>query len=257
MTEPDYTVQAVDRALQVLETVASNPGITLVELAKQASCTKTLAFRMALTLEARGYLLKDPEHGTYALGYKTIWLGQEMATHNPLLGAAHPLLAELAQRTGENASLIVREGMESVAAAVHQSPQPIRLYAEPGKRGPLHVGGGPKLLLAYAPPDVQRTVLKAKLHAFTAETVTDPARLSRLLSTIRRQGYNVSHGDLDAGAFSVAVPVRDPADRVIAAITVAGPQSRLNPDLERQYLRLCTEAASSLSRRLGWRERAA
>jgi IclR family transcriptional regulator, KDG regulon repressor len=257
MTEPDYTVQAVDRALLVLETVAANPGISLVDLARRAGCTKTLAFRMASTLEARGYVLKDPDHGTYALGYKTVWLGQEMAAHTPLLAAADPLLAELAGRTGENASLIVREGMESVAAAVHQSPQPIRLYAEPGKRGPLHVGGGPKLLLAYAPAEVQQSVLKGNLHAFTAETVTDPARLSRLLGTIRRQGYNVSHGDLDAGAFSVAVPVRDPAGRVIAAVTVAGPQSRLNPDRERQYLRLCTEAAETLSRRLGRREQAA
>ena len=47
MSEPDYTVQAVDRALLVLETVAANPGISLVDLAKRSGCTKTLAFRMA------------------------------------------------------------------------------------------------------------------------------------------------------------------------------------------------------------------
>lgn len=256
-TAPDYTIQAVDRALAVLEAVAEQPGIGLAALARRVGATKTLAFRMAATLEARGYLLKDFEAKTYWLGHRPLWLGEQVAAHSPLLRAAGPVLDQLAAQTRENASLLVREGTECVVVAVRQSPQPIRLYAEPGRRGPLHVGGGPKLLLAFAPAEVQRAVLAAELPAFTPETVTDPARLATVLAGIRRRGHNVSHGDLDAGAFSVATPVRDHAGRVAASISVAGPQSRLTPDLERQYVRMCRAAAEELSQRLGWQARAA
>jgi IclR family transcriptional regulator, KDG regulon repressor len=73
-----------------------------------------------------------------------------------------------------------------------------------------------------------------------------------LLKRIRSQGYNVSHGDLDPGAFSVAAPIRDHGRRVIASVSVAGPQSRLTRDLEQLYIRMLVEAAGEISAKLGW-----
>ena len=73
-----------------------------------------------------------------------------------------------------------------------------------------------------------------------------------MLKRIRQQGYNVSHGDLDPGAFSVATPVRDHGGRVVASLSVAGPQSRLTRDLEGLYIRMLIEAAGEISAKLGW-----
>ena len=247
----DYTVAAVDRALKLLEAVADNPNIGLTDLARLTGTTKTLAFRMASTLEARGYLLKDPATRSYALGYKPLYLSERMQHESHLLRVAEPFLDDLALRTRENVSLTVREDDHTVCLALRQSPQPIRLYAELGRRGPLHVGGGPKLLLAYAPPEVQARVLASTLERFTPETIIDPKRLTALLRRIRDQSYNISHGDLDPGAFSVATPLRDHGGRVIASISVAGPQSRLTKDLEKLYLRMLLEAAEEISSRLG------
>jgi IclR family KDG regulon transcriptional repressor len=247
----DYTVAAVDRALKLLEAVAESPNIGLSELSRLTGMTKTLAFRMASTLEARGYLLKDPITRSYALGYKPLYLSERMQHESHLLRVAEPYLDELVQRTRENVSLTVREGGHTVCIALRQSPQPIRLYAELGRQAPLHVGGGPKLLLAYAPAELQAEVLAGKLERFTPETIVDPKRLGVLLERIRHQGYNVSHGDLDPGAFSVAAPLRDHAGRVVAAISVAGPQSRLTADLEKLYVRMIVDVADEISSRLG------
>lgn len=249
----DYTVAAVDRALKLLEVVAEKPNIGLTELARLTGNTKTLAFRMASTLEARGYLLKDPTTRAYTLGFKPLYLSERMQHESPLLRVAGPHLDDLAARTRENISLLVREGDHIVCIAIRQSPQPIRLYAELGRQGPLHVGGGPKLLLAYAPPEVQASVMAGKLDVYTPETIVDPKRLRTLLRRIRDQGYNISHGDLDSGAFSVAAPVRDHAGRVIASISVAGPQARLTKDLEKLYVRMLMDVADEISARLGWR----
>ena len=48
----DYTIAAIDRALKLLEIVAESQNIGLSELARLTGTTKTLAFRMATTLEA-------------------------------------------------------------------------------------------------------------------------------------------------------------------------------------------------------------
>jgi IclR family KDG regulon transcriptional repressor len=249
----DYTVAAVDRALKLLEVVAEHPNIGLTELARLSRNTKTLAFRMASTLEARGYLLKDPTTRSYSLGYKPLHLSERMQHESPLLRVAQPYLDDLSARTRENISLLVRDGDHTICIGIRQSPQPIRLYAELGRQGPLHVGGGPKLLLAFAPPEVQEAVLDGKLEVYAPETIVDPKRLRALLKRIREQGYNISHGDLDAGAFSVAAPVRDHDGRVIASISVAGPQSRLTRDLEKLYVRMLTDTADEISTKLGWR----
>jgi IclR family transcriptional regulator, KDG regulon repressor len=253
----DYTVTAVDRALALLEVVADHPGIGLSELARLTGSTKTLAFRMASTLEARGYLHKDAETRGYMLGHKPLLLSEKMQHQMPLLRVANPVMDELVARTRENVSLLVREGLRSVCVGIRQSPQPIRLYSELGRQGPLHVGGGPKLLLAFAPEDVQAAVVAAALDRFTPETITDPVRLRALLGRIRAQGYNISHGDQDAGAFSIAAPVRDHLGRVVASLSVAGPQSRLTDDGERLYVRMLLDAAAEISARLGWRDAAA
>jgi len=250
----DYTIAAVDRALRLLEVVAENQSIGLSELARMTGSSKTLAFRMASTLEQRGYLIKDPVERTYSLGYKPLYLTEWMQQSSPLVRIANPFLDDLSARTRENVSVFVRDGLKSNCIAIRQSPQPIRLYAELGRQAPLHVGGGPKLLLAHAPKEVQEEVLASGLEAFTPTTIVDPKKLKTLLARIRRQGYNVSHGDLDPGAFSVAAPIRDHGGRVIAALTIAGPQSRLNGDLEALYIRMLLEATRDISVKLGWKD---
>ncbi len=253
----DYTITAVDRALALLEVVAEHPGVGLSELARLSGNTKTLAFRMATTLESRGYLLKDSETRSYTLGHKPLLLSEKMQHQMPLLRVANPILDDLVSRTQENVSLLVRDGLQSVCIGIRQSPQPIRLYSELGRQGPLHVGGGPKLLLAFAPSDVQETVADGALDRFTPETITDGPKLLSALEKIRFQGYNISHGDQDAGAFSIAAPIRNHSGQVIASLSVAGPQSRLTDDLERLYVRMLLAAVNEISALLGWQDRAA
>jgi IclR family KDG regulon transcriptional repressor len=249
----DYTIAAVDRALKLLEVVAEHRNIGLSELARITGMSKTLVFRIASTLEDSGYLLKDAEERTYMLGYKPLYLSEQMQHHSPLVRVANPFMNDLLERTRENVSLLVRDGLRTICLAIRQSPQPIRLYSELGRQGPLHVGGGPKLLLAFAPEEIQEKVLSEPLQAFTPSTIVNPKRLKTVLKQIRTQGYNASYGDMDTGAFSIAAPIRDHAGRVVASISVAGPQSRLTSDLEELYIRMLVEAGNEISAQLGWR----
>ncbi|MFN8722835.1 MAG: IclR family transcriptional regulator [Rhodospirillales bacterium] len=251
----DYTITAVDRALSLLEVLAENPGVGVTELANLTGNTKSLVFRLIYTLEQRGYVIKDPSSRTYTLGYRILTLAADTQNHAALINAARPLMDELAQQVQENVNLLVRDGLHSLCVALRESPLPIRLFAQVGRRGPLHVGGGPKVLLAFAPDEVRDAVIAAGLDVHTPLTITDPDRLRTVLDTIRRTNFNESHGDLDAGSFSFAAPVFAAGGQVVAALSVAGPADRLDDAKAETYRRLVRTHAARLSDLMGHRPR--
>ena len=67
---------------------------------------------------------------------------------------------------------------------------------------------------------MQREVLDGPLQRFTDYTVTDPERLRRMLSQIRRDGVAVSDRQVTDDAVSVAAPIVDGAGEVIAALSI-------------------------------------
>ena len=246
-----YTVSVVDRSLTLLEVLAEHPNIGVTRMAQLTGNTKSLVFRLLYTLERRGYVRKDPVTRSYALGFRSLFLGELARRQTDLIRLAQPHLDALVNETRENISLTVRDGLRGVCVAARQSPQPLRLYADVGRAVPLHVGGGPKLLLAYAPPEVVQAILAGPLTAFTPTTDSNPQALQRSLEKIRKAGMHESRGDLDAGAFSYAAPVRDHSGQVVAALSIAGPYTHLTPAVALRYRTLVREHAGRLSRELG------
>jgi IclR family KDG regulon transcriptional repressor len=246
---PEYTIEVLTSSLRLLEVVAETSGARLPELARRAGLTKTKAFRILKTLEQAGYVVQDGNQ-TFYLHQKAYLLGQQAKRQWNLARVARPFMDELAEATQENVHLVVRDGLSSVVVDLRQSPHPIRMYAEVGRRGPLHAGGTPKVLLAHAPSDVLETVLNAGLEAFTTDTLISRTRLQKTLRRIRQDGHHVAVSDLDAGAFSIAAPIWGAKAEVIAALSIAGPMMRLNTSLEQRYVALVRDAADRISRQL-------
>jgi IclR family transcriptional regulator, KDG regulon repressor len=252
-----YTIGAVDRALSLLEIVAENPGLGVTEIAGLTGNTKSLVFRLIFTLERRGYVIKDPATRTYTLGYRPMFLAANAHDQIRVLRAADPFLDQLAAQSRETVNLLVRDGEHSVCIATRQPAQPARLYAQLGRRGPLHVGGGPKILLAFAPLDVRERILAGPLQRFNDATIIDPAMLRPVLERIGRSGANESFGDLDTEAFSFAQAIRDGQGEVVAAVSVAGGRARLTEAKADDHRRLVREMAARISEALGYRVRLA
>ena len=249
---PEYAITALESALQVLNAVGEHPGLRARQLADLTGLTKSKVFRILRTLGAYGYVTLEADH-TSALGPGAYLLGKRAEQQWSLARAAGPVLDELAVLTRENVHLVVREGLHSLVVDVRISPQPIRMYAQVGRAGPLHAGGTPKVLLAYAPESVLEQVLTAPLDQYTGATVRDAQNLRAILARIRADGYHLAISDLDEDTFSVAAPVRDHTGQVIAALSVAGPLMRLDDDKRAAFVRLVVRHADQLSRTLGYR----
>ena len=249
----DYTIASVDRALTVLEALGDQPGQGVTRIAKRLGMTKTLVFRILSTLEARGFVARDTDQAGYSLGYRLGVLGERAGEQNVLLSAARPVMERLREDTAENINLVVREDDRSLVLATLAGRHAIRIFAQSGRYGPLHAGGGSLVLLASAPPSVQAGVLSGPLEAFTPATITDPEALSARLARIRADGYLVTQDDLDEGAFSIAAPVRNNSGHIVASLSVAGAVVRLNDARRESYLGLVRAAADEVTRRLSLR----
>lgn len=252
MPEPrDYTIAAVDRALCVLEALASQPKQGVTELAGHLGLTKTIVFRLLSTLEARGFVMREDDKAIYSLGYRMGVLGEQAGVQNTLLAAARPVMQRLREDTTETVNLILREGSRSLVLATLAGHHAMRIYAIAGRYGPLHAGGGSMLLLAHAPKGVRESILSAPLEPFTAATTTDPDELLARLDMIRVDGFHIAINDLDEGAFSIAAPIFGANHEVTAALSVAGAMARYDETRRRRYLKLVQGAAAEISGKLG------
>lgn len=248
---PSYVVAALDKGLLLLGYLADNPNSGVSEIAARTGSTKSQVFRLLYTLERRGLVHKDSATRNYSLGHACLFLGERARSQSSLVAVAEPVMAQLVVEARENVHLVVREGHRSVVVALKESPQPLRLYAEIGREGPLHAGGSSMVLLAHAPARFIEEVLAEPLQAYTERTETRPEAIRETLGVIRRAGHHVALEDLDQGAFSIAAPVHDHKGDVVAALSIAGPVSRLTAASRKAHVDRVTKAASEISRGLG------
>ncbi|MGH7155615.1 MAG: IclR family transcriptional regulator [Acetobacteraceae bacterium] len=247
---PDYSIAAVERALDLLEALARVGPAPLANLAEAAGCTRTAAFRLMRTLQGRGFAIQDEARGVWRLGARWGVLARAAHDQGALAAAAASFLAELGQALNENVYLRTRDGLEAEIVALFQAEPDLRVYGALGTRGPLHAGPS-RVLLAYAPEAVQTQVLSQRLPRFTPATRTDSVWIAADLQRIRVRGYLVTADEVDPGAVSVTAPVRDASGQVVAALYVTAPSMRMRPPRPRSLLPQVLEAAAKLSRALG------
>lgn len=248
----DYTVAVLEDAIRLLDLLEEHPdGLSLAQLTAASGFVKNKVFRILFTLKKHRLVRHDAE-GRYHLGLRLLELGQHVQSQAILIETSNPVLDRLAHETGESVFLGIVSESDALCIAARESPQSIRLYAEVGRRAPLHSGGVPKVLLAHMPEPQRQALIEEFAHDSRANgTPIDPERLEETLALVRRQGYAVVNNELDLGSHSVAAPIRDRRGRVIAALSIAGPSHRFSEENIERYIQLILSASQEISRALG------
>ena len=227
------------------------PELRLVDIGRMLGISKVQALRLASTLEANGFLSRDPRTKYYRLGLRLFQLGMIVQQQSDLQRIAHPFLHELVVKTGETARLMVPHPLGPTCLDLVESPRQFRVFGKLGGPRPWHAGTSTKLLLAYQPEEKRDEVLAGPLVQFTSETTTDPAILRDQMERIRRDGYHVSSNDIEEGGTAIAAPIFDRSGEVAGAISVSGPTDRIVATGIDQVLRLVRASAGDVSRSLG------
>ena len=223
-------VQSIERALDLLECLARSSGwMGISELSIATSLPVATIHRLLKTLMARNYIIRDSRTRHYALGPAFNLLINSTAQTPDWNELATPFLQELVEISGETANMAVMERDKAVYVAQAQPTRMVRMFTELGNRVPLHNTGCGKVLLAFQPESVTNTIIASTgLTAYTEKTITNPNQLRQELASIRENGYAFDNGEQEEGVRCVSVPVYGVGERVVAAISISGPASRLD-----------------------------
>jgi IclR family pca regulon transcriptional regulator len=158
-------------------------------------------------------------------------------------------LEELARNTGDSAALCVLDGTEIVYVARASIRTLVRLEAHVGSRFPAHATSTGRVLLAGASAEHLRQYFNTvNLEALTDRTVTDPAKLKRLIEDCRQSGYSAVEDELAYGVVALAVPVFDQSARVVAALNSSSHSRRINKTkLLRERLAMLQQVSREIS----------
>ncbi|MBC7265310.1 MAG: IclR family transcriptional regulator [Chloroflexi bacterium] len=250
-----YTVQSVERALQILfELSKSAEGMSLTELAARTGLHKSTVSRLLKTLTKYQFVSQDSITSWYLLGPSALEIAFDFLSDLELRRVALPHMRSLREITAETVNLAILDKREVVYIDRVESRHTLRLTTTIGKRAPAHSTALGKVLLAYSDATVVGQLLRAgPLERCTANTMVDPDTIESELAKVRRAGVAVDDRENQDDVRCVGAPIFDAWGRVIAAISVSGPVSRITPNRIPQLMEEVKRAAQAISTELGYR----
>ncbi len=246
-----YTVQTVDKALELLEAVAeAEHSVSLPSLAAKTGLSRNKAFRILATLCEKGLVERDVDTGAYRVGVNSVPLAQKLLQSSSIVALAHPVLEELARRHDEAVYMTVIKDDEVLFLNMVDCERQVKAAPFVGRKFPFFTNAAGKVMKALDSRDLLERLCKKRGRS---AGVPDLAALETELQQIRSTGVAVDDGGLGEGISSVAVAIRDYAGKVVGAITMLGPSVRMFADrLENEIIPSMLEGAQMLSGKLGY-----
>ena len=246
-------IAAVEHSLDVIMLLShSQTDLSLTTIAEHVGMSKSAAYELLRTLEARQFITRDPDSRRYRLSWTLYEVGASVLHRVALPSAAAYYLDLLAVQTGLLALLgIVKD--ESVLYLVRgEAPPGLGAVANIGRRFPLHSTASGKVLLAFHHDStLMELILHGSLERITSATITDPRRLRAEIARIRETGYATCWQEGEPGLSSIAMPVRDHRGHTVAALALVGSPRRLNMSSAHSFLRPLRTAVVGIETRLG------
>jgi IclR family pca regulon transcriptional regulator len=237
-------VGSLQRGLAVIEVLAARPlGATMSEVAEVTGLTRAGARRLLLTLVAEGFATLDGRR--FQLSPKLLALVRTWLQGTTLWTYAEPTMRALAAELQESCSAAVLSGQDIVYVARVPGRRIVSVALHVGARLPAWCTSMGRVLLAgLTPEELAAFFAGLRMEPLTARTITDPAALAAEIERCRRQGFSLVDEELEVGLRSIAVPVRDRAGRVVAALNVSTQAARFTAaEMEAAILPPLTEAA--------------
>lgn len=231
-------VTALSKGLSIITAFRSGrPSMNLVELAEATGLNKSTVQRSVFTLEALGYVGKDPDTKRYRLTPRSLDLGSGYLQTSDLVERSNPYLHELNRGTEESCNLLEPCGLDMLYVARFPSHRQISIHVPLGRHLPMYCTAAGRAYLAALPPAECDAILDAsELVAHTASTIVDRQRLGEVIDQARRDGYAFANEEFYVGDISVAAAVVNANGYPLGAVNAAVPFSRWTLDDARRDL---------------------
>ncbi|MCF8067959.1 MAG: IclR family transcriptional regulator [Desulfobacterales bacterium] len=246
------SIKSVGKAVEILNCFSvQKPILGISDISRMLGYTKSTVSRLLSTLSEYHCVERTDGYGKYKLGYRMQLWGTVSQELNTLPDVADPIMEKLRDKCHEEVSLYVIQGDHRVCLLRFESLHEIARVGTIGGRFPLHAGASGRVLLAYLPKEQREKIMSGSLKKFTGGTIINAKKMEASLAEIRKNGYGISTGEREAEAFSVVAPVWDASERVVASLSISGPNFRLTEDKSALFIKSVVSAAKEISIRLG------
>jgi DNA-binding IclR family transcriptional regulator len=251
-----YSVPAVEKAIDILELLAShNGGLTISEIGQRLGRSIGEIFRIMVVMERRRWLRKDAANDRYRVTYRVLDVAFRATPAETLTLVAAPVMHELAVACGQSCHLVVRGEHHGMVVQRQENEGAAGFAMRLGANVDLATSCSGHVLLAFSAEE-RREALLAAIPLPPALSVD---ALRQRLEVVRLQGYEMQPSARTVGVTDVSFPVFGFDGRVTAALTIPYlTRIDTSPMVGLEEARtLLAAAAERISRQLGWSPEAA
>lgn len=224
--QPPNTVEAVERAVGVVNALKTLDGAGVTEVAEFLDMSKSGAYKQLSTLVESGFVSK---HGNeYRLSYRFLMMGEYVKANSQLyrIGAAE--VDKLADKSDYFAYLAVLGHDHAYCIHTAKGEDAVVPNLTVGKQIPLHSSAAGKAILAALSDEQRSRFLTEPLALKTEHTLIDPDDLSDELTKIREDGIAYEDEEHVLGIRGIGAPIVPEGDTVVGAVGLCGPLSLLS-----------------------------
>lgn len=250
----EFFVRALARGLSILSLFdVEHPEWGLNDITERTGISKTTAYRMLRTLEAKDFLVYDPKSERYHLGGATIPVAYLTMSYIGFARAAHPFLERLGQATGETVELTVGSVEGAVVIDEVATIHPFRLNRPTGRILSSLLNSSFRLHVAFRPVTEQRKIVSMAQHQPSSGVRIDPDEIIRRLETEREEGLAYDLEEQDRGVCAVSAPIVDRDGGLRAVLTVVAPAERFGSRVRKRKIDALRDIAADMSMHLAGR----
>lgn len=258
-------LSSVQKACRLLAELSDPGPHRLSNLVASTGLNKATAIRLLDTLVDEGFVTRNAQDKSYALGNEAVVMQAAASRHSPanarFRAAARASLERVALATEDSTHLCIPCGSHAVCIDREEGAYPLRAnFVQVGRRLPLGVGSAGLALLAWLPDDEVAAMMERNRGAIAHFPRVSEPHILRGVKQARERGYALSSNVVCEGTGGIAVPILDPEGRPIAALSATALIERLVHRRDEVVAQLYSESAaieSSLahgaSSRSAWR----
>ncbi len=249
-TNGTYLVPALKRGLQILDMFSGKVRIlTINDFAERLGVSSSSIYRTVVTLTELNYL-KKIERNSYELGSMVLSSGFIYLAAREIVQVAAPYILELRDESSSSCHLAIREGLQAIYLYRAPSPQKLSVNIPIGSRFPCHtVAAGRSLLTGLKDEQITDLFSGVALDRSLPPSPTSLPLLRQIIAEDRKRGFSLNHSD---SATAIAVPVKNYAGEVVAAVNISAPDTLMGEESVRKSLTtLLIKTANRISSELG------
>ncbi len=247
-------IQSITRATDILGLFNDESGpLGITEIAGRLELSKTTVAGLVSTLQAVGYLEKDPFSGKYRLGPEIFRLGVRYAANIDVITLGRAWIERLCFQFRQPVNVGMLVGDKVFLMFRKEPDDNYMTFPQAGAVLPAHSTCIGKAIFAYMDADKRSRILKDyEFERLTANTISDMPTYLQELEKVRESRISFDNEETLIGLCGIGGPIFNHQGTVIAGFVISGDPAIIR-DNRNSMIEAVHFTSQQVSRQLGYR----